>query len=66
MVLMKVVVGPTGDITDAQIERSLDSKYGLDRSAIDAVKQWKFKPGAKDGTAVAVRVTIEMIFTLKN
>ena len=40
-------------------------EYGLDRQAIKATKQWKFKPGTKDGKPVAVEVTIEMTFTLK-
>ena len=29
------------------------------------MKQWEFKPGTKDGKSVAVRVSIEMAFTLK-
>ncbi|MEP6783890.1 MAG: energy transducer TonB, partial [Acidobacteriota bacterium] len=64
-VWMKVVIGATGDVTDAQIVRSLDSKFGLDQKALEAVAQWKFKPGAKDGNPVAVRVTIEMTYTLR-
>jgi TonB family protein len=59
------VVGPTGDITDVKVSKSLDSEFGLDQAAIDAARQWKFKPGRKDGKAVAVEVTIELTFTLK-
>jgi TonB family protein len=64
-VWMKVVIGETGDVTDVQIDKSLDAEYGLDRKATEAAYQWKFKPGTKDGKAVAVRVTVEMTFTLK-
>lgn len=64
-VTMKVVVGASGDVMDAQIDQSLDKQYGLDAKAIEAVYQWKFKPAMKDGKAVPVRVTIEMTFTLK-
>ena len=64
-VWMKLVVGETGDVTDVQIDKSLDTEYGLDRKATEAAYQWKFKPGTKDGKAVAVRVTVEMTFTLK-
>ena len=64
-VWMLVVVLATGDVGDVQISRSLDAEYGLDQQAIQASKQWKFKPGTKDGKPVAVEVTIEMTFTLK-
>ena len=47
------------------VTQSLDKEYGLDTQAVEAVEQWLFKPGIKDGKAVAVRVTIEMVFTLK-
>ena len=44
---------------------SLDKEYGLDTQAVEAARQWLFKPGTKDGKPVAVRVTLEMTFTLK-
>ena len=62
-VWMAVVVLDTGDVGDVKITRSLDAE--LDEKAIEAAKQWKFRPGTKDGTPVAVEVTIEMTFTLK-
>jgi len=64
-VWMECVVNENGDITDVEVTRSLDKEYGLDQAAIDASRQWKFKPGRKDGKPVAVRITIEMTFTLK-
>ena len=60
-----VVVGTSGDVTDVKITRSLDPDYGLDDAAMTAARQWKFKPGVKDGQPVAVRVTLELTFTLK-
>jgi TonB family protein len=64
-VWLEIVVLDTGDVGD--VVRSLDSTYGLDQQAIDAVSQWTWKPGTKDGKPVAVTVTIEveMSFTLK-
>jgi hypothetical protein len=32
---------------------------------VKAAKEWKFKPGVKDGKPVAVQVMIEMRFSLK-
>jgi TonB family protein len=64
-VWLEAVVLETGDVGDIQVTRSLDPEYGLDREAIKAAKQWKFKPGTKDGKPVAVVVTIELTFTLK-
>jgi TonB family protein len=64
-VWMDVVVLETGDVGDVTISKSLDAEYGLDQEAIKAAKQWKFKPGTKEGKPVAVAVVIEMAFTLK-
>jgi TonB family protein len=64
-VWMAVVVLDSGDVGDVQITKSLDAEHGLDQQAIKAAKQWKFKPGMKDGKPVAIEVTVEMTFTLK-
>jgi len=64
-VWMRVVVGASGDVTDVTVSRSLDAEYGLDDEAMKATRLWKFEPGTKDGQPVAVRVTVEMTFTLK-
>jgi outer membrane biosynthesis protein TonB len=37
---------------------------GLDEKALDAVAQWLFKPGTKDGKPVPVRATFEINFRL--
>ena len=63
-VLISAVVLADGTVGEVTIVRSLDTVYGLDAQAVNAVKQWLFNPGQKDGVAVAVRVTIEMSFTL--
>lgn len=60
------VVGEKGTITDVQVTRSLDTEFGLDQAAIDAARQWTFRPGRKDGKPVAVQITIELTFTLRD
>ena len=37
---------------------------GLDEKAIEAVQRWRFKPGMKDGHAVATEATVEVNFRL--
>ena len=39
--------------------------FGLDREAVKALKQWTFKPGQKDGKAVAVNLDFRINFTLQ-
>jgi protein TonB len=57
------VVRPTGRVTDIAVKESLHSD--LDKAAMEALAQWEFKPGTREGETVAVRVTIMMTFTLK-
>jgi TonB family protein len=64
-VLMSVVVLSDGTVGEVTVLRSLDTTFGLDAQAVLAAKQWLFNPGMKDGVPVAVRVTIEMTFTLR-
>jgi periplasmic protein TonB len=64
-VRLDVVVLADGKVGDVRVTQSLDTEYGLDTQAIEATKQWLFKPGTKDGKPVAVRVAMEMTFTLK-
>jgi TonB family protein len=64
-VTMRCVVGRDGRVDDIAVIESLDGDYGLDDAAVEALRRWEFKPGTKDGTPVAVRVTVQMKFTLK-
>src|SRR5579862_7926178 len=61
-VLLSIEVSPSGVASNIKVVRSLG--LGLDEKAIDAVKQWKFKPGYKDGKPVTVAATIEVNFRL--
>jgi TonB family protein len=62
-VLLTCVVSKAGVPTEIEVTRSLDER--LDAQAIHALEQWQFHPGQKDGEAVAVRIAVEMNFTLK-
>jgi len=64
-VLLGVVAETDGTAGRIRVVRSLDPVHGLDAAAIEAVSQWRFEPGRKDGTPVPVEVEIEMMFTLR-
>jgi len=64
-VVLTVVVQDDGKVGEVKVSKSLDPTYGLDKQAVAAAKQWEFKPGMKDGKPVAVRVDLELKFTLK-
>ena len=65
---LDVVVLPDGTIDPRRIRivHSLDQAFGLDAQAIDAVKQWRFRPGRNSSQQpVPVRVRVELTFTLR-
>ena len=62
-VLLSVEIDPSGTPTNIKVQRGLG--LGRNEKAIEAVKQWKFKPGQRDGTDVSVRTTVEVIFRLQ-
>src|SRR4051794_6197773 len=61
-VSLYIEVDPSGKATNIKVVRSLG--LGLDEKAMEAVRQWKFKPGYKDGKPVTVAATIEVNFRL--
>jgi TonB family protein len=61
-VTLYVEIGPDGLAHNVRVVRSLG--LGLDEKAIDAVQQWKFKPGMQEGSPVTVAATIEVNFRL--
>ncbi len=62
VVILEVIVGPTGDVTDAKVLRSIPL---LDQAAIDAVAQWKFTPTLLNGMPVSVVMTVTVNFSLQ-
>jgi protein TonB len=65
-VTLRLAIDTTGNVTDAQIEKSSGSQV-LDQAAIDWVKaHWKYKPAIQNGTAVAATTEAAVVFNLKN
>ena len=65
VVVLELVVLPDGTVGDITVMKSLDSRFGLDQAAVKAVKQTRFAPGTRLGEPVAVRVTMEISFSLR-
>jgi TonB family protein len=61
-VVVKTTIGVDGTAQNMEVIRSLG--LGLDEKALQAISQWKFKPGTKDGEPVPVMATIEVNFRL--
>lgn len=59
---LSVVVEPSGTAGEVAIVTPLG--LGLDEKAVEQVRLWKFKPAAKDGEPVAVKIMVEVSFHL--
>jgi TonB family protein len=62
-VLLYAQVDPSGRAVNIHVRRGLG--MGLDESAIEAVKMWKFAPGLRDGNPVTVEAHIDVNFRLR-
>lgn len=60
--IVSLVVNENGRAQDVRATRLVG--LGLDEKAVQAISEWKFKPGMKDGMPVAVAATIEVNFHL--
>ena len=61
-VSIRLIVDSQGNPQDVQLVRHLG--MGLDEKAIDAVRQYKFKPAMYQGHPVSVQIVIDMDFHL--
>ncbi len=62
MVLVDFIVDAEGNVRNAAAAHS--SNRGFEESAVAAVSRWKFKPGRKDGHAVATHMQVPIVFSL--
>jgi TonB family protein len=60
-IVIEAIVGPTGDVTEARIVKSVRF---LDDAALTAVRQWKYTPTLLNGTPVSVLLTVSVDFRL--
>jgi len=63
-VLVRVTIGKDGSVLDTKIEKDADAR--LAQSAMEAVKQWKFKPALDpNGKPVEAKATLTIRFKLQ-
>jgi periplasmic protein TonB len=63
VVVLSAIVRKDGSIEILKVVRGWG--LGLDENAIQALKQWKFRPGMKNGVPVDVALNIEVNFSLR-
>jgi len=63
-VVVDFIVDTTGAVRNATIVSSTNP--GFDRAALDGVRQWKFRPGMKDGRKVNTRIRQPISFALED
>ena len=62
VVKISTIVTAEGRPSESSVTHGLNAEE--DKTALEALKQWRFQPGTKDGKPVNVRVTIEIAFHL--
>jgi len=62
IMILEAVIGRDGLVKNVSILKPLP--FGLNQAAVDAVKQWKFKPGTLEGKPVDVIYTLTVNFNL--
>jgi protein TonB len=63
IVTVSCQIDEKGNVIDSTVEKS--SNPAFDPAAVAAVRKWKFKPAKKDGSAVAIRVSIPVNFNFE-
>lgn len=61
VVILECVISPAGRVTDIKVLRGIPL---LNAAAIDAVKQWTYKPTLLDGVPVSVVMPVTVQFRL--
>ena len=65
VVVLAATVGADGVVSDVEVVRHADGWPSLDQAAVDAVRQFTYKPAMKDGEPVATQIHVKMEFSLR-
>lgn len=63
-VILLIVIESDGSVGEVEVARSPDQRWGFDLAAIEAVKQWRYRPALMQGRAVAVQSQVFVEFVL--
>ena len=63
-VTLYAIIRPDGSVDGIRVLDSLDSR--LDENAIRALSHWRFRPGTKNGEAVAVEAVVQIPFRMRS
>lgn len=63
LVVLEAIVDAEGRVTEVRVLRGLPA--GLDRSAVAAVRQWRYAPATLDGRPVPVILNVSVHFDLR-
>lgn len=62
IVILEAIIDEEGNVANARVLKPLP--FGLDQAALDAVRQWRFRPGTLDGKPVKVLFNLTINFRL--
>lgn len=62
IVILETIIDRNGNVRNARVLKPLP--FGLDEAALDAVRQWKFRPGTRNGEPVDVLFNLTINFRL--
>ncbi len=63
-VILMIVIRADGTVGEVEVIRSPDQRYGFDLAALEAVKQWRYRPALLEGRPVSVYAQVMVEFTL--
>jgi protein TonB len=63
VVIVQAIIDKEGNVTNVKILKGLP--MGLDQSAVDAVKRWRFKPATLSGKPVSVYYNLTVNFRIQ-